>query len=225
MKKTLLVGAALLTLAACKKETEVKTENTVIETATDTVSIDTDTITANETSEVTEQKEVVEAPEAVEKPEVKEKKETASKPEIAVKVAKDVKVDYASFGDKILADKALSKEQMFAKYKGLKPGDSVSIKFATKIKDVCQKKGCWMSLQLPDEKESFVKFKDYAFFVPLNAAGQDAVVSGKAFVSEISVAQLRHYAKDGGKTEEEINKITEPKKTYGFIADGVLISK
>lgn len=225
MKKSLLIGAALLTLAACKKETEVKTQDTVIETATDTVSIDTDTI-----AEAPEAPETPEAPEPAEKPEAKEKPEVAEKPEapekkVVVKTAKEVTVDYAAFGDKIVADKALTKEQMYGKYKSLKAGDTVALKFKTKIKDVCQKKGCWMSLQLPDEKESFVKFKDYAFFVPLNAAGQDAVVSGKAFVSEISVAQLRHYAKDGGQSEAEINKITEPKKTYGFLADGVLISK
>jgi len=227
MKKTFIIGAALLTLAACKKETEVKTENTVIETATDTVNVDTDTISNTETPEAPE---APEAPEQPEKPEAKEKAEKAEKPEaaekkVSVTVTKGAKVDYAAFGDKIVADKALSQEQMFAKYKSLKTGDTVNIKFKTKIKDVCQKKGCWMALQLPDEKESFVKFKDYAFFVPLNAAGQDAVVSGKAFVSEVSVAQLRHYAKDGGQSDAEINKITEPKKTYGFLADGVLISK
>ncbi|KOS08423.1 branched-chain amino acid aminotransferase [Flavobacterium akiainvivens] len=139
-----------------------------------------------------------------------------------VKVAQ---VDYASFGDKISAEKALTKEQMLKRYNNLKSGDTINVKFTTHINDVCKKKGCWMSLELPDGKESFVKFKDYAFFVPLNAAGQDAVVSGKAFVSEISVSQLRHYAKDGGKSEEEIAKITKPEVTYGFLADGVLISK
>jgi len=230
MKKTLILGAALLTLAACKKETEVKTENTVIETATDTVNVDTDTISNTETPEVPEAPEATEQPEKAEKPEAKEKAEKAEKPEaaekkVAVTTAKDVKVEYAAFGDKIVADKALSKEQMYAKYKSLKNGDTINIKFKTVVKDVCQKKGCWMALQLPDEKESFVKFKDYAFFVPFNSAGQEAVVSGKAFVSEVSVAQLRHYAKDGGESEAAIAKITEPKKTYGFLADGVLISK
>lgn len=132
---------------------------------------------------------------------------------------------YASFGDEIDANEALTNKEMFAKYKSLKPGDTVNVKFRAHINDVCQKKGCWMSLGLEDENESFVKFKDYAFFVPLNAAGQDAVVSGKAFVSEISVNELRHYAKDGGKSEAEIAKITEPEITYGFMADGVLITK
>jgi len=220
MKKSVLILAALLSLAACKKnETEVKSDETVIEGRADTIRVDTDTVAGTNATEAPE------APEMPEKAEKAEQPEKAEKPEVKVTAVKDIKVDYASFGDKILADKALSKDQMYSRYKSLKSGDTVNVKFATKIKDVCQKKGCWMALELPGEKESFVKFKDYAFFVPLNAAGQDAVVSGKAFVSEVSVAQLRHYAKDGGQSDTEIAKITEPKVTYGFLADGVLISR
>lgn len=211
MKKTLILASALLVLVACKNDkTEVETEKTVIETPTDTMTIDTDTVTATEAVKETGGAEVA---------------KTEETKEVEVKESKNLKVDYAVFGDKIVADKALSQADMLKKYKGLKSGDTINIKFKSKINDVCQKKGCWMSLQLPGQKESFVKFKDYAFFVPLNAAGQEAIVSGKAFVSEISVAQLKHYAKDGGKSEAEIAKITEPEVKYGFLADGVLISK
>lgn len=212
MKKSLLVVAAFSMLAACQKskESEAVTETVANDT---TVTATTDTVTAvpveaEHTSEYPVKAEE-KAPEEVK----------AVKPETAVKV------DYASFGDKILADKAISKEEMIKKYKSLKPGDTVNVKFKSKINAVCQKKGCWMSLALPGGKESFVKFKDYAFFVPLNATDQDAIVSGKAFVSETSVAQLRHYAKDGGESDEAIAKITEPKIEYKFMADGVLISK
>lgn len=132
---------------------------------------------------------------------------------------------YAAFGNHVKAEKALTTAEMYKKYKGLKPGDTLDVKFKSKIKEVCQKKGCWMSLELPDGKESFVRFKDYGFFVPLNAGSQEAVVEGKAFVSEISVAELKHYAKDGGKSQSEIDAITEPKTTYGFQADGVLIAR
>jgi len=199
-----------IAFAACQKnkETEVTTEETIIK---DTTAVVTDTV-AGTTPE-----------DAVPTETVKEEVKTVEVKE--VKPATAVKVDYASFGDKILADKAISKEEMIKKYKSLKPGDTVNIKFRSKINAVCQKKGCWMSMALPGGKESFVKFKDYAFFVPLNAAEQEAVVSGKAFVSETSVAQLRHYAKDGGESEEAIAKITEPKIEYKFMADGVLISK
>lgn len=218
MKKYIIIAIAALLVTACnKKETQVKSEDTVIEGRQDTVMVNTDTVA--DATEPVEIKETLEIKERVERTEV------AEKPEAKEKTNKTPTVAYASFGDKIVADKALSKEQAYSKYKSLKPGDTVNVTFKTKINDVCKKKGCWMALQLPDQKEAFVKFKDYAFFVPLNADGQEAVVSGKAFVSERSVAQLRHYAKDGGKTEEEINKITEPEITYGFLADGVLISK
>jgi Domain of unknown function (DUF4920) len=211
MKKSIIICAALLALASCKKnETEVKGEDTVIEGPKDTTHIDSDTVTdKNGTPAETE---TAEAPQPV---------GPATNKEHDLQPV----VNYASFGDKITADKALTKEQMLKKYNSLKAGDTINVKFATHINDVCQKKGCWMSLELPGGKESFVKFKDYAFFVPLNAAGQDAVVSGKAFVSETSVEQLRHYAKDGGKSEAEIAKITKPEVEYKFLADGVLITK
>lgn len=210
MKKIIIAAALALGFAACKKEVKVESDKTVIETTADTTSVDTDTISD---AEIEAEEDATEAP-ATDKAAV-----------IDVKATKDMKVEYASFGDKIVADKALSQADMLKKYSALKPGDTVNIKFRSTIKDVCQKKGCWMSLELPNGKESFVKFKDYGFFVPLNAAKSEAVVNGKAFVSEISVAQLKHYAKDGGKSEAEIAKITEPKRTYGFLADGVLISK
>lgn len=223
MKKIAIAAAALITLAACQnkesKETTVTTEETVIKGKADTTMVDTDTVTSTETAVEEDAVPAVEADakKANEKP--SDKKVTAVKP------AAEVKVEYASFGDKIAAVNALSKDEMLKKYRTMKPGDTIAVKFKSKVKDVCQKKGCWMAMELPGGKESFVKFKDYAFFVPLNAAESEAIVSGKAFVSETSVAALRHYAKDGGQSDAEIAKITEPKVEYKFMADGVLISK
>lgn len=217
MKKTLVLAAALLSLVACKKnETEVKTEDTVIE-GKDTTMVDTDTVTKDSVAPA-------EAPEA-EEAEAPDATTPAKEKAPAAKTTAAVKENYQSFGDKITADNAITKAQMLKKYSTLKPGDTITVKFKTDIKEVCQKKGCWMSLDLTQGKESFVKFKDYGFFVPLNAGGQEAIVHGKAFVSEISVAQLKHYAKDGGKSEAEIAKITKPEFKYGFMADGVLISE
>ncbi|HMK07366.1 MAG TPA: DUF4920 domain-containing protein [Flavobacterium sp.] len=137
--------------------------------------------------------------------------------------SKDAK--YASFGKKITKEGALTKEQVTAKYDKLKKGDTIVVKFNSKIKDVCSKKGCWMNLELAKGKEAFVKFKDYAFFMPLNSAGSDVIVSGKAYVSVETVEELRHYAKDAGKSKEEIEKITKPETSYSFMADGVLIKE
>lgn len=133
--------------------------------------------------------------------------------------------EYESFGAKIVADDALTSKEMLEKYQSLKPGDTIDVKFKSAIKEVCKKKGCWMSIELPEDQETFVKFKDYEFFVPKNADKSITIMSGKAFIDSVSVNQLRHYAKDGGKTEEEIAKITTPEVKFGFEANGVLIQK
>ncbi|HPG48338.1 MAG TPA: DUF4920 domain-containing protein, partial [Petrotogaceae bacterium] len=83
--------------------------------------------------------------------------------------------------------------------KYVKKGDTLVVQFESNIKSVCKKKGCWMNMELKGDDKSFVKFKDYGFFVPLNADNSDAIVNGKAFVDVESVEELRHYAKDAGK--------------------------
>ena len=132
-------------------------------------------------------------------------------------------IAYASFGKEITDADALSGDSMMENYKDLKVGDTINSKMKGKIIEVCSKKGCWMTLDTGKD-EVMVKFKDYGFFMPLNAEG-NVVINGKAFVTETSVDELRHYAEDAGKSEEEINKITEPKFQYHFEADGVLLQK
>ncbi|WP_222984735.1 DUF4920 domain-containing protein [Flagellimonas meishanensis] len=108
-------------------------------------------------------------------------------------------------------------------FDGLDLKDAVKAQLTGKIKEVCQAKGCWMKVALDGGSEVFVKFKDYGFFVPTNAADMNVVMNGIAFQEEISVEEQRHYAKDRGDSPEEINKINSPKKTLRFEADGVLI--
>lgn len=133
-------------------------------------------------------------------------------------------VVFASFGDKITSDKALTSAEMFEKFKTLKAGDTLNVKFASKIKEVCTKKGCWMKLPLGEETETMVRFKDYGFFMPLDSKDSEVIVEGKAYVTETSVNDLRHYAEDAGKTAGEIAKITEPKREFAFEAHGVLMN-
>ncbi|MBP7515759.1 MAG: DUF4920 domain-containing protein, partial [Flavobacteriales bacterium] len=88
----------------------------------------------------------------------------------------------------------------------------------------CQKKGCWMDVQLPNNEVMKVKFLDYAFFVPTEGLeGKTAILNGVATKETIDVATLQHYAEDAGKTKEEIAQITEPRTEITFLADGVLI--
>jgi hypothetical protein len=130
---------------------------------------------------------------------------------------------YQSFGAEINDKDVVGHDVMMAKYSKMKPGDTTNIKFVANVKKVCQNKGCWMRLDLGDEAESFVKFKDYGFFMPKDIAGQEVIVQGKAFVEETSVEDLKHFAKDGGKTQEEIDAITKPELSYSFISEGVLL--
>ncbi len=110
-------------------------------------------------------------------------------------------------------------------YQNIQAKDTIATQLVGSIKEVCQAKGCWMRVNLAGDKEVFVKFKDYGFFVPLDASGNKVVMNGKAFVEEVSVDEQKHYAEDKGATKEEIEKITKPKKTLRFEADGVLIKK
>lgn len=132
---------------------------------------------------------------------------------------------FQSFGDSISAEGAITKEELFAKFEALKEGDTVEVKFRSEIKDVCQKKGCWMNMDLSNDKSTFVRFKDYGFFMPFNAAGSEAIVNGKAFISVESVDELKHYAKDAGKSQAAIDSIMEPKVSYSFLSNGVLIKE
>jgi hypothetical protein len=129
------------------------------------------------------------------------------------------------FGSEIVSTGAISDRDMYFKYKAMSIKDTSHTKFRATVTDVCQAKGCWMKLKLKDGNETMVRFKDYGFFVPKDIAGKEVVVSGIAFVQEMSVADQKHYARDGGKTEAEIEKITTPKKTYGFEAVGVLLKE
>lgn len=130
---------------------------------------------------------------------------------------------YASFGDKIEADNAMTASEINEKYKSMKPGDTLQTKVMAKVNSVCQAKGCWMRLGLDNDEEVMVKFKDYGFFMPKNIADKEVIINGKAYVTEVSVDEQRHYAEDAGKTSEEIAAITEPKRTLSFEADGVLL--
>src|SRR5690606_38622508 len=137
---------ALMAIISCKeKSSEVEIDEVKTETPADSV-IPQDTL-------VNEQK--VAAPDLAVANEPQEK-------EIVVET-KAATVDYASFGSNISADKALSKSEMMKKYAGLKKGDTSAVKFKSTIKDVCKKKGCWMKMELADNSESFVRFKDYGF--------------------------------------------------------------
>lgn len=102
--------------------------------------------------------------------------------------------------------------------------DSVILTLKGTIEKTCAKKGCWMTVQDENGVATRITFKDYGFFVPTEGAdGKEVVFSGVAKRKVTDVATLRHFAEDDGKTEAEINAITEPKQEIEFVATGVVI--
>jgi len=91
------------------------------------------------------------------------------------------------------------------------------------VESVCKAAGCWMKVKTSDGQTMRVTFKDYGFFVPKDIAGKTVVFEGIAKVKITSVAMLKHYAEDGGKSKDEIAKITAPEKAIGFVATGVIV--
>ena len=124
-----------------------------------------------------------------------------------------------------MADGSISSREMMHKYDGMAVADTLQAKFTGVVKEVCQEKGCWMKVELDGGEEAMVRFKDYGFFMPKDISGKEVIINGYAFVEEMSVEDQKHYAEDGGKSEDEIAKITKPKKTFGFEANGVLLNE
>jgi len=145
-----------------------------------------------------------------------EENKTEEKSEINITESYDV------FGDTISPEGAIDISQLVEKMQG---NDSLLLKVEGVIYDVCQKKGCWMNIEIDEENDLFVKFRDYEFFVPKDAAGRKAIVEGYAYRETKSVDELRHYAEDAGEPDSVIMAITEPEVGYTFMANGVLIKK
>jgi hypothetical protein len=129
---------------------------------------------------------------------------------------------YLSYGAQFDVSEVYKSEEFTNIMVGLT--DTIQVTMRGMVSDVCSKKGCWMTLPLSNGEELMVRFKDYGFFVPTDASGE-AIVNGLAYVSETSLADLRHYAEDAGASSAEIEAIIEPKITYSFMADGVLLAE
>lgn len=107
----------------------------------------------------------------------------------------------------------------------LKGKDTVVVKVKAKAMSSCASKGCWMTLQIDEKNTAFVKMKDYEFFVPTAIADKNVVLDGIAFMKTTTVAELKHYAEDGKKSQAEIDAIKEPKQEIRLLANGIMVVK
>lgn len=88
----------------------------------------------------------------------------------------------------------------------------------------CTRKGCWMQLAPDADGAASVRvtFKDYGFFIPLEAKGMKARAEGVAVVKTLSKADADHLEEEGAKlTRKEDGTALE----VSFIANGVELTK
>ena len=100
---------------------------------------------------------------------------------------------------------------------------SAEIKLTGEIKSVCQMSGCWMDMRIGNEEIVHITFENDAFVMPDDIAGKTATIEGFATKEIIPIEYLKRQAESEGKTQEEIDAITEPLIEYAFIASGVKI--
>lgn len=120
-----------------------------------------------------------------------------------------------------MVNKAVSVNKLEGELKNVKKAEGVAVK--GEVTNVCEKRGCWITLKTEDGSSFFVKMKDYAFFVPTALKGKNVVLEGSAERKVTSVEELRHYAKDAKKSKAEIDAIKAPKEEIRFLADRIKV--
>ncbi len=141
---------------------------------------------------------------------------------IALIVLQNAQAQTTNFGEPLSDVKAVKATKLAKTMDGK---EAMQVKLDGTILEVCQMKGCWMTVETGKGEEIRVTFKDYGFFVPKDAAGKKAVFEGEAKMETVDVATLKHYAEDAGKSKEEIDTITEPETKLTFVASGVVIEE
>jgi hypothetical protein len=67
-----------------------------------------------------------------------------------------------------------------------------------KVQRACSRKGCWMEIG-EGADACRVTFKDYAFFVPTDAAGAYAKIQGKLDTRQVEAAAVAHLESEGAR--------------------------
>jgi len=129
-----------------------------------------------------------------------------------------------SYGEfNVNPEEAISVEEML---KAFNENPTVNeFTFEAPLIEVCSKAGCWVNIEKGNGETFMVRFKDHFTIPPATEVGTEAYLHGVAHYDTISVELLQHFAEDAGKTEEEINEITEPKFEVGFECDGITLKK
>lgn len=123
---------------------------------------------------------------------------------------------FATYGEEISSDEALSTTAFLNQVSD----EETAFKVRGTIEEVCQMKGCWMTLRNDEGANVRVTFKDYGFFVPKDISGSEVIIEGVASQEVLDEDVARHYAEDGGKEYDE-----SMRNTITFVAKGVLVKE
>jgi Domain of unknown function (DUF4920) len=116
------------------------------------------------------------------------------------------------FGDAIAADLKVSALRIaVADYSADAPAQVIS----GRVGQVCQKKGCWMTLTDGDVMARVMT--DYKFVLPKDLSGE-VVVFGTLQAIDLAPEEAEHMAKDAGKSVSEIAT-----REYRIAARGVAL--
>ncbi len=141
----------------------------------------------------------------------------------SVEVTEVTSVNYDYFGDTIDVAKTTKLSDILIQMES--GADSVVAIFSAPITSICQKKGCWMELDIGNGENALVRFEDYGFFVPMNAVGELAILEGAMKIDTLSVEWLKHQASDAGKSDSLIASITDFEVSYSILASGVALKQ
>ena len=98
--------------------------------------------------------------------------------------------------------------------------DGKTIVVKGNIAEVCQKMGCWMTMTEGSNTVRVVTLHE--FFLPKDASGKNAVVSGKFIVKEISEEEAKHYNEES-KNPKDAGEIKGVQKGFEIEATGIKI--
>jgi hypothetical protein len=93
-----------------------------------------------------------------------------------------------------------------------------TVRVATRVSQVCQKKGCFFIAQEGDAIVR-VSFKDYGFFVPTDISGKRVTLVGEVLEKEVTAEEAEHLAEDLGETKATLR----PGKAYEIVATSVRV--
>jgi len=125
----------------------------------------------------------------------------------------------STFGKKVTISHSISIEHAINDFNKLK---SKEILIEGVVSKVCEAKGCWMVLKGANDSIR-VTFKDYGFFVPKDIDEKAVQAQGVLSEAVMNISEARHFAKDAGQSDAEVQHIKQKSKEYRFIATAVKI--